>query len=163
MNSRPHAEEAKGAKKSAMVEIVRRLRRIFWKEINCGIHGTRGRRTGRKSFFRVFRLFRGQSFLPSVAALSLCGPCVLCGWPSALSRLNQRHRTVKISAVDLQPLTSIQQNNFTSQPAPSRTPITLTVCATICPSTTSRQHYFHRTAPLYMRGAIIFCSLLRSW
>jgi hypothetical protein len=74
MNGRPHAEEAEGAKKSATVEIVRRLRRIFRKEINRGIHGTRGRRTGRKSVFRVFRLFRGQSFLPSVATLSLCGP-----------------------------------------------------------------------------------------
>ena len=96
------------AKKSAMVEIVRRLRRIFWKEINCGIHGTRGRRTGRKSFFRVFRLFRGQSFLPPVAALSLCGPCILCGWPTALSRLNPRLRTVQISAVDLQLLGGVR-------------------------------------------------------
>jgi hypothetical protein len=63
-------------------------------------------------------------------------------------------------AVDLQALTAIQQNNFTPQPAPSRTPITLTVCATICPSTTSRQHYSHRAAPLYMRGAIIILSIL---
>ena len=65
--------------------------------------------------------------------------------------------------VDLQPLTSIQQSIFTPQPAPSRAPITLTVCVTICPSTTSRQHYSHRTDPLYMRGTIIFRSLLRSW
>jgi hypothetical protein len=54
------------------------------------------------------------------------------------------------SVVDLQALTAIQQNNFTPQPAPFRAPITLTVCVTICPSTTSCQHCFHRTAPLYM-------------
>ena len=66
------------------------------------------------------------------------------------------------SAVDLQPLTAIQHSNFTPEPATSCAPITLTVSVTICPSTTSRQHCFHRTAPLYMRGAIIFRSLLRS-
>jgi hypothetical protein len=79
-----------------------------------------------------------------------------------LGRPSQRLRTAKKVLLQLQPLTAIQQNNFTPQPAPSRAPITLTVCVTICPSTTSRQHYFHRTAPLYMRGAIIFRVLLRS-
>jgi hypothetical protein len=32
----------------------------------------RGRRSGWKSVFRVFRVFRGQSFLPLVAALLRC-------------------------------------------------------------------------------------------
>ena len=59
-------------------------------------------------------------------------------------------------AVDLQPLTAIQQKNFTPNPAHSRAPITLTVCVTICPSTTSRQRNSHRTTPLYMRGVINF-------
>jgi hypothetical protein len=44
---------------SAIVEVVRRLRRILGKETNRGIRGTRGRRTGKKSVFRVFRVFRG--------------------------------------------------------------------------------------------------------
>ena len=43
----------------AIVEVVRRLRRIFGKESNRGIRGIRGRRTGKKSVFRVFRVFRG--------------------------------------------------------------------------------------------------------
>src|ERR1017187_3599203 len=37
---------------TAIVGFVRRLRRSFWNEINRGI---RGRRTGKKSVFRVFR------------------------------------------------------------------------------------------------------------
>ena len=61
---------------------------------------------------------------------------------------------LKKSAVDLQALTTIQQNNITSQRAPARVPITLTVCVTPHPSTTSRQHYFHGTAPLYMERRI---------
>src|ERR1017187_9708401 len=69
----------------------------------------------------------------------------------------------EISLVDLHPLTAIQQNNFTPQPALSRATITLTVCVTHCPSTTSRQHYFHRTAPLYMERRIYFRSPLRGW
>jgi hypothetical protein len=81
------------------------------------------------------------------------------GYPEATPRLPRSYLRPRKKAVDLQPLTAIQQNNFTPQPAPCRAPITLTVCVTICPSTTSRQHYFHRTAPLYMRGAIIFRSL----
>ena len=65
---------------------------------------------------------------------------------------------LKKSPVDLQELTAIQQNNFTPQPPPSRGPITLTVCVTPHPSTTSRQHYFQRTAPLYMERRIYFRS-----
>ena len=65
---------------------------------------------------------------------------------------------LKGSPVDLQPLTTIQQNDFTSQPPPARDPITLTVCVTTRPSTTSRQHYFHRTAPLYMERRIFFAT-----
>src|ERR1035437_126763 len=60
--------------------------------------------------------------------------------------------------VDLQALTTIQQNNLTPQPPPARGPITLTVCVTPHLSTTSRQHYFHRTAPLYMERRIYFRS-----
>jgi hypothetical protein len=60
------------------------------------------------------------------------------------------------SPIDLQPLTAIQQNNFTPQPLLACGPITLTVCVTPHPSTTSRQHYFHRTAPLYMERRIYF-------
>jgi hypothetical protein len=56
--------------------------------------------------------------------------------------------------VDLQALTTIQQNNFTPQSPPARGPITLMVCVTPHLSTTSRQHYFHRTAPLYMERRI---------
>src|ERR1039457_177730 len=50
--------------------------------------------------------------------------------------------SLKKSAVDLQALTTIQQNNFASQPPPARVPITLTICVTPHPSTTSRQHFF---------------------
>ena len=57
---------------TAIVEVVRRLRRIFRKEIDRGIRGTRGRRTGKKSGFRVFCVFRGKSSPPSVAALPRC-------------------------------------------------------------------------------------------
>src|ERR1035441_6193354 len=56
-------------------------------------------------------------------------------------------------------LTTIQQNNFTPQPPPASDPITLTVCVTPRPSTTSRQHYLHRTVPLYMERRIYFLSL----
>src|SRR5664279_3336447 len=63
---------------------------------------------------------------------------------------------LKKSCVDLQPLTTIQQNNLTPQPHHSPDPLTLTVCVTTPPSTTSRQHYFHRTAPLYMERRIYF-------
>ena len=71
--------------------------------------------------------------------------------------------SLKKSAVDLQALTTIQQNNFASQPPPARVPITLTVYVTSHPSTTSRQHFFHRTAPLYMKRRIFFRSALQSW
>jgi hypothetical protein len=71
--------------------------------------------------------------------------------------------SLKKSAVDLQALTTIQQNNLTSQRAPARVSITLTVCVTPHPSTTSRQHYFHRTAPLYMKRRIFFRNALQSW
>src|ERR1039457_4894562 len=63
--------------------------------------------------------------------------------------LGQNSNNLKESPVDLQPLTTIQQNNFTPQPPHSRDPITLTACVTTHPSTTSRQHHFHRSAPLY--------------
>jgi hypothetical protein len=63
---------------------------------------------------------------------------------------------LKLSPIDLQPLTTIQQNNFTPQPPHSRDPLTLTICVTTYPSTTSRQHYFHRTPPLYMERRIYF-------
>ena len=99
------------------------------------------------------------SIPPLVAALPRW---VLCGWPTALSRLTQKAPHREKSAVDLQPLTAIQQNNFTPQLATSPAPITLTVCVTICPSTTSRQHYFHRTAPLYMRGTIILLRRMKN-
>src|ERR1039458_2344700 len=62
---------------------------------------------------------------------------------------------LKESPADLQALTTIQQNSFTPQPPHSRDPLTLTVCVTAHPSTTSRQHYFHRTVPLYMEGRIL--------
>src|ERR1035437_9452485 len=65
---------------------------------------------------------------------------------------------LKESPVDLQPLTTIQQNNFTPQPPLACGPITLTLCVTPHPSSTSRQHYFHRTAPLYMERRIYFRS-----
>src|ERR1019366_3712781 len=71
--------------------------------------------------------------------------------------------THKKRPVDLQPLTTIQQNNFTPQPPHAGGPITLTVCVTPHPSTTSRQHYFHRTAPLYMERRIYFRSPHRGW
>ncbi len=61
--------------------------------------------------------------------------------------------------VDLQPLTAIQQNSFTPKPPPARNPITLTVCVTPHASTASRQHYFHRTVPLYMERRIYFAVL----
>src|ERR1039457_3598258 len=63
--------------------------------------------------------------------------------------LGYNSNNLKESPVDLQPLTTIQQNNLTPQPPLSRDPITLTVCATTHPSTTSRQHHFHQSAPLY--------------
>ena len=63
-------------------------------------------------------------------------------------------RDRKKSAIDLQALTTIQQNNFTPQLPPARGPITLTVCVTPHPSTTSRQHYSRRTVPLYMERRI---------
>src|ERR1035437_5891021 len=50
--------------RTAIVEIVRRRRRFFGKEINRGTRGIHGSRTGRKSLFRVFRVFRGLSLLP---------------------------------------------------------------------------------------------------
>jgi hypothetical protein len=61
----------------------------------------------------------------------------------------------------LQALTAIQQNNLASQPPPARVPITLTVCVTPHPSTTSRQHFFHRTAPLYMKRRIFSAARFR--
>jgi hypothetical protein len=76
---------------------------------------------------------------------------------------NWHRNNLKESPADFQPLTTIQQNNLTPQPPLSRDPITLTVCVTPRPSTTSRQHYFHRTAPLNMKGRIYFRSPRRSW
>src|ERR1039458_4059673 len=70
---------------------------------------------------------------------------------------------LKKGPADLQALTTIQQNNFTPQPPPARDSLTLTVCVTPHPSTTSRQHCFHRTAPLYMERRIYFRSPLRGW
>jgi hypothetical protein len=64
--------------------------------------------------------------------------------------------SLKKSPVDLQAFTTIQQNNFSPQLPLACGPITLTVCVTPHPSTTSRQHYFHRTAPLYMKRRIYF-------
>src|ERR1039457_2810629 len=72
--------------------------------------------------------------------------------------LHLRRHNLKESPVDLQPLTTIQQNNSTPQPPHSRDPITLTVCVTTHPSTTSRQHHFHRTALLYMERRIFFAA-----
>src|ERR1035437_4532741 len=66
------------------------------------------------------------------------------------------HEQPKKCPADLQALTTIQQDNFTPQPPPARGPITLTLCVTPHPSTTSRQHYFHRTAPLYMERRIFW-------
>jgi hypothetical protein len=63
--------------------------------------------------------------------------------------------TGKKSPADLQALTATQQNNFTPQPPLACGPITLTVCVTQHISTTSRQHYFHQTAPLYMERRIL--------
>jgi hypothetical protein len=61
---------------TAIVDILRRRRRFLRKEIDRGIRRIHGRRTGRKSVFRVFRIFRGCSLLPLVAA----GPrYVFCG------------------------------------------------------------------------------------
>jgi len=63
----------------AVVKVVRRRRRALRKEMNRGICEIRGTRTGRKSVFRVFRVFSGLCFLPSVAALPRCvhlGPSV---------------------------------------------------------------------------------------
>src|ERR1017187_7659657 len=76
--------------------------------------------------------------------------------------LGQNSNNLKESPVDLQPLTTIQQNNFTPQPPHPRDPITLTACVTTHPSTTSRQHHFHRSAPLYMERRIFFRSPVRS-
>src|ERR1039458_6034534 len=70
---------------------------------------------------------------------------------------------LKERPIDLQALTTIQQNNFTPQPPHSRDPLTLTVCVTTHPSITSRQHYFHPTAPLYMERRICFRRPLQSW
>ena len=64
--------------------------------------------------------------------------------------------SLKKSPADLQTLTTIRQNNFTHQPPLARGPITLTVCVTTHASTTSRQHYLHRTVPLYMERRIYF-------
>ena len=47
---------------------------------------------------------------------------VLCGWPTALSRLTQKAPHREKSAVDLQPLTAIQQNNFTPPTGPFSRP-----------------------------------------
>src|ERR1017187_1559773 len=55
-------------------------------------------------------------------------------------------------------MTTIQQNNFTPQPPPARDPITLTVCVTTHPSTTSRQHYCTEPLPHIWRGAFIFAA-----
>jgi len=68
---------------------------------------------------------------------------------------------LKKSPVELQALTTIQQNNFTPKPPLARGPITLTVCVTPCPSSTSRQHCFHQTAPLYIERRIYFRRPLR--
>ena len=70
------------------------------------------------------------------------------------AKLKYNSNNLKESPVDLQPLTTIQQNNLTPQPPHSHDPITLTVCVTTHPSTTSRQHHFHQSAPLYMEGRI---------
>jgi hypothetical protein len=77
-------------------------------------------------------------------------------WPRCSTTIStgSELRTPKESSVDLQALTTIQQNNFTPQLPRSRDPITLTVCVTAHPSTTSRQDHFHRTVPLYMEGRI---------
>src|SRR5208283_3408122 len=77
------------------------------------------------------------------------------GWrprPTACQPGSCASNNLKKSLVDLQALTTIQQNNLTPQPPHSRDPITLTVCVTTHPSTTSRQHHFHQSAPLYMEN-----------
>jgi hypothetical protein len=82
----------------------------------------------------------------------------LCAASIASLRFNGTPvNNLKESAIGLQPLTTIQQNNFTPQLPQSRDPITLTVCVTTHPSTTSRQHHFHRAAPLYMKRRIYLC------
>jgi hypothetical protein len=73
---------------------------------------------------------------------------------STLEKLKYNRNNLKESPVDLQPLRKIQQNNLTPQPPHSRGPITLTVCVTMHPSTTSRQHHLHQNAPLYMERRI---------
>jgi hypothetical protein len=85
-------------------------------------------------------------------------PLVCCApVPISMSQMSCRgSHNLKESPADLQALTAIQQNNFTPQAPHSRGPLTLTVCVTTHPSTTSRQHYFHRTAPVYMERSIYF-------
>ena len=97
-------------------------------------------------------LSRGKSWGPPGAGRGLA---------CAEFALAQNSNNLKKSPVDLQPLTTIQQNNSIPQPPHSRAPITLTVCVTTHPSTTSRQHCFHRTAPLYMERRIFFRSPVR--
>jgi len=68
-----------------------RAHSAFGKETNRGIGG---RRTGRKAVFRIFRIFRGKSLVPSVAALPLCTATVevVC----RLRRIFGRHRRADI-------------------------------------------------------------------
>jgi hypothetical protein len=97
----------------------------------------------------------------------ITGTSLACSSPSPvpLSQSTFYPRTTqrqpKKRPADLQALTTIQQNNFTPKTPPVRNPLTLTLCVTPHPSTTSRQHYFHRTAPLYMKRRIYFRSPLR--
>ena len=65
-------------------------------------------------------------------------------------------RDLPCSFAKAQPLATTQVNNLSPQPPHSRNPITLTVCVTSRPSTTSRQHHFHPTVTLYMERRIYF-------
>jgi hypothetical protein len=77
-----------------------------------------------------------------------------------IGRVISLRSSPKISPIDWQALTTIQQNNFIPEPPPARDPITLTVCVTPHPSTTSRQHGFRRMVSVYMKKRIYFRSAL---
>ena len=107
----------------------------------------RGGKMGRKTLVEEPQRARMSSRPRILAPLHLCALALV---PTALARVIASKKV----AVGQQRFTTNQQSGLTLKAPRSRGPITLIICATACPSTTSIQHCFHFGPPLYMKRRI---------